>query len=289
MRIDVKVVNAFVDQGRGGNPAALVLEADGLTAAQKQRAAARIGLSETAFVSASAVADVKLEFFTPTRQIAHCGHATIAAFACLRERGRIAGPASSKETVDGRREIFLEDDLVFMEQRAPRYRELGNRVGEALGSLRLAEADLLPGQTPVVVDTGNGFLIVPLAGEAGVAAAVPDPGRVAALSEAFDLVGFYLVSRQTRVPGRDAGARMFAPRYGIPEEAATGMAAGPLAAWLHDRLGSARETYRIEQGHLMQPPSPSLIEVRLIRESGRIQRLLAGGRALPVRTLQIDV
>ncbi|WP_245823732.1 PhzF family phenazine biosynthesis protein [Photobacterium proteolyticum] len=44
---------------------------------------ASFGLSETAFVSQSDVADFKLAFFTPNRRIAHCGHATIATFSCL--------------------------------------------------------------------------------------------------------------------------------------------------------------------------------------------------------------
>ena len=48
---------------------------------QKILIAQKVGLSETAFFSKSTVTDFKLDFFTPTRQIAHCGHATIAAFS----------------------------------------------------------------------------------------------------------------------------------------------------------------------------------------------------------------
>jgi PhzF family phenazine biosynthesis protein len=289
MYIRVEIVNAFVDQSRGGNPAAVVLDADNLSADQKQRVAGAIGLSETAFVSASVMAEVKLEFFTPTRQIAHCGHATIAAFAYLRQVGRISGSRSSKETIEGRREIVLEGDMAFMEQLAPRYRELHGRAGEVLGSLGLGAKDLMAGQAPVVVDTGNGFLIVPLAGEGAVVAAQPDGQTVTALCEEFGLVGYYIFSCQTRRPGRDAGARMFAPRFGIPEESATGMAAGPLAAFLHDRLRLPREVLRIEQGHLMRPPSPSLIHVRLSLGDGRIASLMVGGRARVARTLVLDI
>ena len=79
----VNVVNAFIDNGVGGNPAGVVLDADGLDRDTKQQIAAQAGLSETAFVSASDTAVFKLEFFTPTRQIAHCGHATVATFSYL--------------------------------------------------------------------------------------------------------------------------------------------------------------------------------------------------------------
>ena len=71
---------------------------------------------------------------------------------------------------------------------------------------------------------------------------------------------------------------MFAPRFGIDEEAGTGMAAGPLAALLHLRHG-AGERVLIEQGALMPVPSPSVIEVRLDLADGAIRGLMAGGRA----------
>ncbi|MFZ6009121.1 MAG: PhzF family phenazine biosynthesis isomerase, partial [Bacteroidota bacterium] len=79
--VTIKIINAFSIQGTGGNPAGVVLNADNLSPAEKQRVAAATGLSETAFVSRSNQADFKLDFFTPVRQIAHCGHATIATFS----------------------------------------------------------------------------------------------------------------------------------------------------------------------------------------------------------------
>ena len=82
------------------------------------------------------------------------------------------------------------------------------------------------------------------------------------------MIGFYVYSAQTNVSGRDAGARMFAPRYGIPEESATGMAAGPLACYLYDVLGVRKDTFVIEQGHLMPTPSPSVITVKLDLRAG---------------------
>jgi len=61
MEIKVPIVNAFVDGNFGGNPAAVVLNADVYTRNQKQKIVAGIGVSETAFVSPSTVADYKLE------------------------------------------------------------------------------------------------------------------------------------------------------------------------------------------------------------------------------------
>lgn len=124
MKIDVQLINAFVEGDSGGNPAGVVLDADALSDAQKQQIAQRVGYSETAFVSASASADFKLDFFTPTRRIAHCGHATIATFSYLTQLGRVTGTQTSKETIDGNRAIELRGELAFMEQTAPVYESL---------------------------------------------------------------------------------------------------------------------------------------------------------------------
>ena len=119
MRIDVQIVNAMTDGQAGGNPAGVVIDADALTTNQKLDIARQVGLSETAFVSKSDVATIKLEFFTPTRQIAHCGHATIATFSLLRQLGRVADGALTKETIDGCRNIVVDGPSVLMEQRSP--------------------------------------------------------------------------------------------------------------------------------------------------------------------------
>ena len=66
-----------------------MLDADRLTSQQKQEIATKVGLSETAFVSPSSVAEFKLDFFTPVKQIPHCGHATIGTFTYLKKNGMI--------------------------------------------------------------------------------------------------------------------------------------------------------------------------------------------------------
>jgi PhzF family phenazine biosynthesis protein len=294
MQLQVQIVNAFTDGDAGGNAAGVVLDAGRFSREQKLLIAGRVGLSETAFVSESDCADFKLEFFTPTRQIAHCGHATIATFSYLLQTGKIAKPNTSKETIEGRREIYIESGMAFMEQLAPKYIELGVQTpgidtAHVLLSLGLSPDDLLEGFKPVVVNTGNSFLIVPLKNEAAVLAARPQFELVDTISEKLDLIGYYLFSPQTKLAGRDAGTRMFAPRYGIAEESATGTAAGPLACFLHDRLQIRKEHMVIEQGHLMSPSSPSAISVRLTVAGSEIQKLTAGGTAKLTRSMLIDI
>ena len=292
MQVAVHIVNAFPDAPGGGNPAGVVLNADALTPAQKLSIARQVGLSETAFVSASQTASVRLEFFTPTRQIAHCGHATIATFSLLRQQGVLGEGRFSKETVDGLRDILLDGDMAFMEQTAPTYTrvdpasDLGARIASSLG---LPPGLGAGGVDPHVVSTGNAFLLVALPDARALADLRPRQELVQAISDELDLIGVYAFTRETQRPGRHAGARMFAPRFGIPEESGTGMAAGPLACLLHDVLGVPDRVLLIEQGWLMQPPSPSLIRVVLEREHGRITRLMAGGTGRISRSVVLEV
>jgi PhzF family phenazine biosynthesis protein len=283
------VINAFSDGGRGGNPAGLVLDADQLSTEQKLHIAAQVGLSETAFVSASEIAELKLEFFTPTRQIAHCGHATIAAFSYLKQTGRITGNTSSKETIDGIRNIYYEGEPAFMEQTAPIFRslELADQ-GLALSALGLKKEDLLPGYRPEIVHTGNAFLIIAVRSEKLLKTLNPDLNLISQLSEKYGLIGLYPYTPASE-SGFAAVSRMFAPFYGIPEEAATGMAAGPLAAYLDRYESGPQAMFTIRQGSFMQPPSPSKILVRLEREGALIRRIFAGGTAFADRQLIIPV
>jgi PhzF family phenazine biosynthesis protein len=289
MEIEIQIINSFIDGESGGNPAGVVLDADEFSARQKSKIAAKIGLSEIAFVSSSKSADFKLDFYTPTRQIAHCGHATIATFSYLQQLGRIKKSATSKETIDGNRNIFIDGDMAFMEQLAPSYNEVDQFMESLISSLGISVRDLLSNYKPFIVNTGNSFLVVPLKDETAVLSAHPDFGAIHKISEEFDLIGYYIFSQHTKIPGRDAGTRMFAPRYGINEESATGMAAGPLACYLYDKMGINKEVYLIEQGHFIKPPSPSVITVKLNFEDGKVTGLFAGGKAKVMKSLNISI
>ena len=288
MKVDVAIVNAFIDGETGGNPAGVVLDADQYSNQQKLEIAKQVGLSETAFVSLSNVADIKLEFFTPERQIAHCGHATVATFSYLSQQRILNKTDSSKETIDGNRKIQLIGDKAYMEQLVPTYASVKDDMAQILEALNIDEDALI--SQPMLVNTGNGFIVVGVESDAVLRAIEADQKIIKQLSEKYDLIGFYVFTRETHLEGRDAATRMFAPRYGIAEESATGMAAGPLACLLFDHLQQRdKTTFLIEQGYAMQPASPSLIEVRLALEHSMIKSLIAGGVGALIRHVVVTV
>jgi len=293
--VPVQIVNAFVKDGAGGNPAGVVLDADRYSDDEKLLIAQKVGLSETAFVSKSETCGIRLDFFTPTKRIAHCGHATIATFSYLAELQRFGDGETSKETVDGPRKIILDRGMAYMEQLAPTYTPAANwsdkgvTLCDVLKSLGLASDDLDDRARPVLVNTGNNFIVLAVRDQATLKNITPDQDAINDISEKLDLIGYYIFTTETGDADIDATTRMFAPRYGIAEEAATGMAAGPLACVLYDFLDMKKDTFLIAQGAFMAQPSPSQIKVTLDLKDGRITGLLAGGQGKVMKNLNITL
>jgi PhzF family phenazine biosynthesis protein len=132
-------------------------------------------------------------------------------------------------------------------------------------------------------------MLVHLRDEEAVSLVSPDLKAIDIISEEFDLIGYYIFSGITKMSARDAGTRMFAPRYGIKEESATGMAAGPLACYLHDKMKISKDVFLIEQGHFMNPASPSVISVKLDLHNQKINKMMAGGAAKVMQSMTVRI
>lgn len=285
---ELYLVKAFTNTPNGGNTAGVVLFADRLTRERRQKIAAMLELSETAFVSASDQGDVKVEFYTPIRQIPHCGHATVAAFSLLWQKGLLHNGSAIKESIEGPRKVTFENNKVYQSQLAPSYTSLdaaGITPHEIVYSLGLPDGFVFE-HPPVVANTGVAFLLVPVPDAASLRGLHQDQTLIKALSDRLGLVGFYVFT--TDAGEADATTRMFAPSFGIAEESATGMAAGPLACYLHDFLNIHKTNFLIHQGYLMGHPSPSQLEVQLeLDEHDKITGLRVGGAGIVIRQMEM--
>lgn len=287
MNVTVKILNAFIDNGNGGNPAGVVLDADELTHQQKLTIAKKVGLSETAFVSKSVLADFKLDFYTPTLQIAHCGHATIAVFSYLAQLGKVSQGVYTKETIDGNRKIVIDGNMAYMQQLAPKYTNVQKHHKEILNSIGMIDQEI--SSLPLLVSTGNSFVIIGVKNKNILAHLNLNFEAISAISEKLDLIGFYVYTNETKHENNDVSTRMFFPRYGVNEESATGMAAGPMACFLYDKTGIKKDKFNIEQGYFMPKPSASKIVVELDIEKGKINSLMAGGSANITKEIKINI
>jgi trans-2,3-dihydro-3-hydroxyanthranilate isomerase len=214
-------------------------------------------LSETTFVQAATVsgADYRNRIWSTPGEMPFAGHPSLGtAVAIARARGQ-AKARYVQQTIAGLQpvEVQLDGDhaRASMLQEPPRF---GARPSPAdvlaAAGLPIGAAD--PQLEPVVVSTGCGHLIVPLKDHAALADAAPDRQALHDLLEPIDATVLYLaVVDVDRCVARARG--FFLEARAVTEDPATGSAAGPLLAYVHERDGTDELTVR--QGIEMGRPS----------------------------------
>jgi PhzF family phenazine biosynthesis protein len=288
MRVTVYTMDSFAKTQSGGNPAAIVLNADALNEIQMQKLAEKIGFSETAFITTSKHADFRVRFFTPVEEVDLCGHATIGAFYLMAERGMIEPGVYKQETRAGVLNVEITTDhLIMMDQAKPQFYEVIDR-GEIADSLNLKIEELLEDLEPQIVSTGMRDIMVPIHSLEILKRTVPDMKKVAEVSRKYNVIGYHLFTLETL--GGTAHCRNLAPLYGIPEESACGTANGALSSYLfHHRQISEMQASNIvmEQGYTMNMPSEILAS--LVVKDGEIERVRIGGKAMNIKERQVEL
>jgi len=263
---------AFYKEEHGGNKAGVVFFSDALLEKEMQEIAARIGYSETAFVSHSDEADFEVRFFTPTKEVNLCGHATIATFNMLRDQGVIQTGVYTQKTKAGRLRLKVEEESVYMEQLKPSYYQ--KLSAQEIQSMFSNDLDLHPSLPVEVVSTGLKEIFLPLRSEEALNQLRPKFDAMIDYCLNIGAIGVHAFCiGQGEMDGR---SRNFAPVVGIKEESATGTSNGALACYMHKYV-KKKATYHMEQGIYMDQPSE--IFVRLTLDEDYIEEVWVGGKA----------
>lgn len=232
-------IDAFTTTLFKGNPAGVVLDADGLDAQQMQALARELKHSETAFVMApqDGSHDVYIRYFTPATEVPICGHATIAAHYARAVALGLGSTELRQKSGAGVQAIRVEAGAggtyqILMRQGPPSFSEpLRAAERRALArALGLDEHCFEPALPMQIVSTGHSKVMLPLRAGVALDAIRPDYAALSALSAEIGCNGYFPF--QLRAGGRSTDGRMFAPAIGIPEDPVTGNANGPLGAYL---------------------------------------------------------
>jgi PhzF family phenazine biosynthesis protein len=283
------LVDAFTTDPLAGNAAGVVPHAEDLSADRMGAVAAELAVSETAFVLPSDDADRRLRYFSPTREVDLCGHATIAAHAHLHEAGAIDPGEHTVETNVGVLDVEIDPDgVVRMTQNRPTVRRVDvgyDRLGDALGIDPAALRDVGADLPTAVASTGLAFLMVPVNFLTHLSGAAPDDAALEALAGEYDAAGVYAFTFDTLNGDSTLHARAFAPSLGIPEDPATGTAAGACGAYLREVGafdGEFPDTVVVEQGHFVDRPGRIRVQVGAeVQVGGRAVTSLDGRLAVP--------
>ena len=230
MKLPFFQVDAFADRPFTGNPAAVMPLDAWLPDELLQRIAAENNLAETAFLvpSTTPEADRELRWFTPTVEVAMCGHATLASGHVVLS----ADPRRDSVRFATRQAgiLTVARDPAGYAMSLPSWAPAPRPLPEIVAALEVAD----------VVDTlwhPQRYGVVVLSDEAAVRDVQPD---FRALGREGDVLT--IVTAPGGACGADVVSRAFAPGAGIDEDPVTGSAHAVIASYWAARLGRDRFT-----------------------------------------------
>jgi trans-2,3-dihydro-3-hydroxyanthranilate isomerase len=266
-----KIVDVFTDTPLEGNPVAVYTDGRGVSDERMQQIAREMNLSETVFVlPAEAGGDARIRIFTPSKELPFAGHPTLGTALVLGEPTELE--SIRLETGAGVVPVEFErrDGRIVagrMSQPIPTW-EPYDRTDELLAALGV-KASQLPVE---VYQNGPRMVYVTLDTEDAVAALQPDLGLLKTHN-----VGVNCFAGS----GTKWKTRMFGVAMGVPEDPATGSAAGPLAVHLarHGRIEFGQEI-EISQG--AEIGRPSRLYARATGHRDQIDAVEVAGAAVVV-------
>jgi trans-2,3-dihydro-3-hydroxyanthranilate isomerase len=293
--------DVFTDRMFGGNPLAVVLDAEGLTTAQMQAIALEFNYSETTFVLPpdSPAHTAKVRIFTPRTEVPFAGHPNVGtAFVLARESPYAAAAAASAsgmfifEETAGLVPMKLmreHGDTVGAELRAPETLSRRSVVPRdiAAACLSLETQDIATHvHAPQVVSVGLPFLVVELHSREALGRSKPNfaaHAKLLPLDGTDSVFAYWRPQEESAASGETVlHARMFSPLDGVVEDPATGSACAATIALLAtlSRDERAERAWRIHQG--VDMGRPSLLLGRTVARDSTVIATHIGGRCVLV-------
>ncbi len=300
MRKPCYVVDSFSSKPLAGNAAGVVLDGADLGSDQMRRIAAELKHSETAFPlpAREPTAQLHLRWFTPTVEVAFCGHATLAALHVMVEEaqrlrvhqgktthltftckaGKLRAELSREE--QGGLRILIETPRCAFEPQPV--------DATVLAALGLVPEVLDPALAPRRSVSAESNLWLAVRDREALARIRPDGPALIEAGKALGVFGF-CVFVASPAKGIDAALRCFFPAQGILEDPVTGMAAGQLGLLLQDLLPEQLPRRLVfSQGDEMSRPGRVEVELRPEAQPGDV-RAWIGGRATTVLRGELDL
>ena len=252
------IVDVFTDRPLAGNALCVVLDPvpDPIQAA----IAREVNLSETTFPIVIADGEYDVRIYTPSTELPFAGHPTLGTAAVL-------GPGHWKQhSAGGIVPVDVVGNHAVMTQPEPTFRDADPApLASALG---------LTGADAAVVGEVAGIRHVVVATDARIDRLSPDPNAIAAAARRVGASG---VAAVTRIDDANLHVRVFVPGAGVPEDPATGSAAG-LVGVVARQVWDTNLDVVVHQGQ--EIGRPSTIEVHAdagdLRVGGSVRRCAEG-------------
>ena len=288
-------LDVFTDEAFSGNPLAVFFGGEDLSGDEMQSIALEMNLSETVFVLPSEKALRKLRIFTPQQELPLAGHPVVGTWNLLANLG--ITPQIENGTIEIEQELklgVLPVEIEFRDKKPYRVTmtqgkfEAGTIISETkdiekladgLG-LEISDLDLREDLPIQVVSTGIKALDIPIKSLDALSRCRVNSSVLSEVYQAHGAVGCYAFAFETIEDDSRVHARFFAPADGIPEDPATGSAAGSLSGYLIHHGAIETNKFTIEQGDFMKRPSRIFAEID--GEKGKVEIVRIGGSSVIV-------
>ena len=270
------IVDVFAEEKYAGNQLAVVRGGAGLSDEALQKIALEMNYSETTFLLAEEERDdgYDVRIFTPGGEIPFAGHPTLGTAFVIRQEVLDEPVESVTLNLRAGRIPVTFGEVLWMRQLPPTFGATLDPAGTAR-FLRLEEGDLDDRHPVQEVSTGLPAIVIPLKSLDALRRCRVDWERYVELAGTGKNLYVFCPEAHENGPG-DLSARMFANDLGVPEDPATGSAAGCLAGYLveHRYFGTDSIDVRVEQGYEIR--RPSLLYLRAEREGAEISVHVGG-------------
>jgi trans-2,3-dihydro-3-hydroxyanthranilate isomerase len=287
--------DVFTETRFGGNPLAVLPQAEGLSDLQMQQLAREFNYSETAFVFPPEAGQTrKVRIFTPAREVPFAGHPNVGTAFVLASTGELGEIQSSRRVTFEEKaglvpvHIHVENGkITSCELTAPEPLSFGPTIPAALvaAAVSLSEKDIVTqAHQPQLASVGLPFVMTEVKNLSALERIRVNTKGFEDLRDADpngsvrDCLYLY-----TRTSGEvDLRARMLAPLSGVPEDPATGSAGCAVAGLLThlNKQASGAFAYRIAQG--IEMGRPSTLHARAEKADGVVRTTSVGGACILV-------
>lgn len=291
-------IDSFTKERFKGNPAGVVVNADGLNDYQMQQIARELNNSETAFLFSpdDENCDGVIRYFTPKAEVPTCGHATIAAMyakaleddlnSCVLQIKTKIGvlPFEIKKEHEGCRVIMTQGKFEL----SPKLdAEITENLMVALG---ITKHDL-DSKCPIqIASTGHSKVMIGIKERKKLNDLNPNFNDLTVLSKLIDCNGYFVFTFDSDNPEILTYGRMFAPAIGINEDPVTGNAHGPLGGYLvQNRLVDVTNTFEFKgmQGETID--RTGVVAVKVTIANGLPEIIQVSGEAVVIFKTEIEV
>jgi trans-2,3-dihydro-3-hydroxyanthranilate isomerase len=301
MKYTFHTCDVFTNVRFGGNPLAVVLGADDLSAEQMQIVAKEFNLSETVFVLApkDRANTARVRIFTPKNELPFAGHPTVGT-ACLLAR-------LSQSEGDFNIDIKLEENAGLVPVKVKSFdgkisaqfvapglpevvtRDIDRRLVASALSIDGDEIGFDSHQPQAVSSGGNNFLFVPVKDRKVLSRVVASFPQFNEAEKAYKTMSCVIYTTDGVNEATDYSVRMLAPGEGIAEDPATGSAAatfpGQLVAF--ETFDDGLIKWTVEQGVDMGRPSQLYVEADVAASA--LTEIRVGGEVVFVAHGEMEI